>query len=273
MNVFRVSLLALLYVGSPSAGMAEQPIFDEMPRWSGGWGIQLLEEYRTENDRLDGTRTIGDGLEEHIHILHLQGVYTWHKSIRMTAKLPFVLYAEREILGPNGGFITQEDNGIGDLTLALPLKKYFNLDGRTGSWTLTPTARIPLSPDDEYEVYDRRWGSGLGIGYATETHLLIIETSLTGWVVYGGPPHELFSGLSLGRNFSLFGTNGHIKWKNVVRYQSDGSLTYRAGPLLYMRITDTVHTQFQWQHDFYDRQGTPRNGNGNSFRLGVGFVY
>ncbi len=40
----------------------------------------------------------------------------------------------------------------GDSTLALPLKKYSNLDGRSGSWTLAPQVRVPLSGDDEYEV-------------------------------------------------------------------------------------------------------------------------
>ncbi len=265
--------LCLLICLPWSLAQAEQPIFDEMPRWSGGWGVQILQEYRSERDLLDGTGIIGDSLQEHVHIMHVQGVYTWHRSIRVTAKLPFIIYAERERTGPNGEALTQKDSGIGDLTLALPLKSYFNLDGRTGSWTLTPTLRIPLSPDDEYEVYNRRWGTGLGLGYTTESHRFIVETSVTGWMVHGGPPNEVFAGVTAGLNQEFFGTHGHLKWKNVLRYQSDDSLTYSAGPVLYLNLTDTLHAQLQWLHDFYDTQGTPRYGNGDSVRLGLGLVY
>ena len=263
----------LLSSAFSKSAIAEQPIFDEMPRWSGGWGFQILQEYRMEREFLDGTRTIGDELPEAIHILHIQGVYTWKKWIRMTAKLPFIVHAERERPGPNGGFVTQQDDGIGDLTLALPLKKYFNLEGRSGAWTVTPSVRIPLSPQDDYEVYDRRWGTGLGFGYHRETHRWIIEGSATGWVVYDGPPNEVYLNFGFGQNVYLFGTNGHVKITNTLRIQSDGSRTYKAGPVAYFRITDLVHTQFIWLHDFYDKQGTPRNGRGDTFRIGVGFVY
>jgi hypothetical protein len=113
--------LCLLVCLPLSSVQAEQPIFDEMPRWSGGWGIQMLQEYRMKRELLDGVHSLGDGLEEHAHILHLQGVYTWHRSIRLTAKLPVVIHAERSRLGPDGALFTQEDSGVGDLTLALPL--------------------------------------------------------------------------------------------------------------------------------------------------------
>ena len=34
----------------PGEVRAEQPIFDEMPRWKNGWGFQVLQEYRRENE-------------------------------------------------------------------------------------------------------------------------------------------------------------------------------------------------------------------------------
>ena len=72
-----VIMAILLSSAFSKSAIAEQPIFDEMPRWSGGWGFQILQEYRMEREFLDGTRTIGDELPEAIHILHIQGVYTW----------------------------------------------------------------------------------------------------------------------------------------------------------------------------------------------------
>jgi hypothetical protein len=96
---------------------------------------------------------------------------------------------------------------------------------------------------------------------------------VAGWVVHGGPPHEVFTGLSVGLNLDLFGSNGHLKWKSVLRYQSDESLTYSAGPVFYLNLTDTLHAQLQWLHDYYDRQGVPRSGNGDSVRIGLGLVF
>ena len=104
-----------------------------MPRGSGGWGYQFVHGYRHESDLLLGRTKKHPGFTEDVHLLHLQGVYTWDKSIRLTAKLPYVLDARREMPDGLGGKRVERDNGIGDLTLALPLKKYFNLDGRSGS--------------------------------------------------------------------------------------------------------------------------------------------
>ena len=70
-------------------------------------------------------------LNESIQQVQVEGVYTWDRSIRLTAKLPIVLDAERANW-INGQKETQKDKGVGDLTLALPLKKYFNLMKRTG---------------------------------------------------------------------------------------------------------------------------------------------
>ena len=104
----------------------DQPIMNMMPRWDGGYGYQVLYEYIDRENLLEGDKVIGKGWSETIQQLHIQGVYTWDRSIRITAKLPIVLEAERiNMVGGNPVF--QQDKGVGDLTLALPLKKYFNL--------------------------------------------------------------------------------------------------------------------------------------------------
>ena len=132
-------------------------------------GVQAVYEQRSEDDLLLKNDKAGRGLEEQVDILHMEGVYTWDKSIRMTLKIPYVLDAEREVPTKGGAVETQKDSGLGDITLALPLKKYFNLSSRSGSWTLAPQLRLPTSEDDEYEIYDNEWGFGLGVGYETET--------------------------------------------------------------------------------------------------------
>ena len=148
---------------------ADEPIMNMMPRWSGGWGYQFFYEHRRESDLLLGSSSRYRGFSEEVNLFHLEGVYTWKKFIRLTAKLPYVIHAEREMPDAMGNKRVQKDEGIGDLTLALPLKKYFNLDGRSGSWTFKPMLLVPLAGDDEYEIYDNEWGNGIGLGYEFET--------------------------------------------------------------------------------------------------------
>ena len=81
---------------------ADQPIFNEMPRWNGGWGVQGIYEYRHNPDLLDGDSVVSSDLSESVHLFHLEGVYTWKRWIRLTAKVPYVIHAERELLSPSG---------------------------------------------------------------------------------------------------------------------------------------------------------------------------
>lgn len=252
---------------------ADQPIFNEMPRWSDGWGFQWIHEYRHDRDLLSGRSKVGHGFTEDIHILHLEGVYTWKKSIRMTAKIPFVLDARREVLGAGGGKLVQHDEGLGDVTLALPLKRYFNLDGRSGSWTLAPQLRIPFAKDDTYAVYDHQWGHGLSLGYDTETYNYLIGVGATAWVFHGGDEAELSASIDLGRNLRAFGSSGHVKWETDFHHEDDGTFVITAGPALYWRITDTAHGRIEWKHDWYDRQGGRDHGNGDTFKIGIAFVF
>ena len=141
---------------------ADEPIMNMMPRWSGGWGYEFHYEYRTEDDLLMGSEALYKGFQEQVEVLHMDWVYTWKKEIRITAKLPYVINAEREVPDGSAGKLIQKDDGFGDLTLALPLKKYFNLDGKSGSWTFKPMLRIPLSDKDEYDFYYKEFGTGLG---------------------------------------------------------------------------------------------------------------
>jgi hypothetical protein len=252
---------------------ADQPIFNEMPRWDDGWGYQFIYEYRTEDDLLLEDDTVASGFGEEVEVLHLEGVYTWDKSIRMTVKIPFLLDAYREFPDGAGGKRVQRDEGIGDATVALPLKKYFNLDGRSGSWTLAPQVRIPLSGDDEYEVYDGEWGTGIGFGYETETFDYIFSIGASFWHFYGDEPFEAFAHLDVAKNLRGFGSSGHLKLENDLQFEDNGSLTLTMGPALYWKFTDTIHSKVSWKKDVSDRQGILDHGNGEAFKIGIGFVY
>ena len=244
-----------------------------MPRWDAGWGVQFVEEYRAEDQLLNGKSSIGSGFSERIHILHAEGVYTWDRSIRITAKLPLVLDARRKLPSIDGGELIQRDSGLGDLTLALPLKQYFNLDGRSGSWTFAPQVRIPLASRDSYDVYDRAWGQGVSLGYETETYNWLAALSVSGWIYYADEPFESHTSLKLGTQINAFDSSGHILVRTIFHREDDDSATLSVGPLLYWRFSDEIHGQMEWQHDVYDRQGTLDHGNGYQIKIGIGFVY
>lgn len=260
-------LWALLSAILPA--QAAQPIFDEMPRWSNGWGVQVIEERRHERALLGEGTVLSDEQTETLHLLHVEGVYTWHRSIRMTAKLPVVLQAER--VAEDG--TTQTSSGLGDFILAVPLKRYFNLDGRSGSWTAAPQLRIPLEPAAGEAAVPHTWGGGLGLGYETETYRYILGAGVDAWALQTNLPNQVSGTVSMGLNYVVGNVSGHIKWKCQGVYRQDASATVRTGPTFYIRLTDRFHAQLQGQVAVFDRAFVPRYGQGSRLRGGLAVVF
>ena len=267
--------ILILLMALVSAPRAEQPIFSEMPRWSGGYGVQLLQEYRHEDGSYDGKQRLPSNLDRTAHILHVEGVYTWHRSIRITAKIPVMLDAHRRVFSDDGAGANRTKNGLGDPTIALPLKKYFNLDGRSGSWTIAPQLRIPgmSRSSDPIGIYFREFGPGLSLGYETETYNYIFRTGLSSFTFVGDTPTLSNFNLTFGLNFAFGSRNGHLKWEQQLRYWDGMELTYRMGPTLYLRWTDLLHFQLRSTHDVYEYRLGRVHGKAQSVRFGIGFVY
>ena len=269
----RALCLALVLITTTVGSVyAEQPIFDEMPRWSGGWGVQVLPEYRSriyrtyESGRLEDT-------DQKLAFAHVQGVYTWHKSIRITAKLPIVLHSERLRGEPDGPAETTTDQGLGDPIIALPLKRYFNLDGRSGSWTLAPQFRIPLGTTHGYDRYGGAWAGALFAGYETETYDYIIGGNIGAWASTGKEPLAVHVHFGGGPNWRLGDFSGHIKLKADITAYDPGEIFFALAPVFYMRITDLVHIQLKSKHTVMALHPEKQSGRNDSFRIGIGFVY
>ena len=250
--------------------VADQPITNKTPRWDGGYGFQIVQEYRSESELLDGDTELGDGLTERAHITHLEAVYTWDRSIRLTAKLPIVIDAEREILDENGDTITQRDRGIDALTLALPIKKYFNETDKSGSWTLAPQLRVPLDTVSDFDLIDPVWGAGLSLGYEQETSDYFVAVGISGWFLEGAEEDELGANLDLGWNFN---TRGQLLLESDFHYEFNGSYTLSLGPAIYYRLSDLVHVRLEWKKDVVDFTNEIDHGNGDQIRATVGFVW
>ena len=252
---------------------ADEPIMNMMPRWDNGWGLQLIDEFRHEEDLRLGNRTAYSGFTEDVHLLHFQGVYTWDRSVRLTYKIPYVLDARREVPNGLGGKQVEHDNGIGDASLALPLKKYFNLDGRSGSWGFKPMLRVPLAGEDNYEIYDNEWGGGLGLSYDFETFRFAFLSSASFRLFENEKPTETKLSLDLGYKFYPMGTNSQILWETDFLYMDNGTRKILAGPAFYWNFNDAIHMRFEWKHDFYNHQGRLDHANGDRFLLSLGVVY
>lgn len=271
----KLKLLILGALIAPSFSVfADQPIMNMMPRWDGGYGYQLRTEYINRSDLLQGDKVVAKGFGESIYKLHFEGVYTWDRSIRLTVKLPYVVEARREILA--AGDVKQAERSsskLGDITLALPLKQYFNLDGKSGSWTFAPQLRIPTSSkSNSYDLYDREFGVGVSLGYEIETANSFFAFDLSGFTFESDEPNEFSSSIDLGWNFR---DNAQLLWETDFHSETDGSRSISAGPALYWRFTDVVHTRIEWKHDFKSEVGRNEldHGNSDSFSIGVGFVW
>ena len=272
-------LILLLLGASATVSVGDQPIMNMMPRWDGGWGVQGSFEHRHNPRLLDGRDTVNPDLSEDVFLFHLEGVYTWTKEYRMTLKIPFLLDAERETPvdpeQPLGETTTQRDSGIGDATLSFPLKKYFNEDGRSGSWSLVPQVRIPLDhEDDEFEFFDGAWGNGVAFGYEVETTKTFFAAGTDFWTFYGDWPNEVHLHLDAGLNFL---DRGQALIESDFLGESDGSRTIMAGPAIYWRFTDVMHSRLEYKQALYDDQGDGRrsvdHGDTSMVKVGLGFVF
>lgn len=263
--------VAVLLFFTALISWGDQPIMNMMPRWDGGYGYQVLYEYIDREDLLEGSEVVGKGWSETIQQLHIQGVYTWDRSIRITAKLPIILEAERiNIVG--GVPVVQQDKGVGDLTLALPLKKYFNLMKRTGNWSIAPQIRVPLGSSDEYDVWDRVWGTGLFLGYETEARHWFFAAGTAYWTFESTKPNFWHSAIDAGWNFR---DNAQLLWESDWHYEDDGKQFVSLGPALYWRHDDNTHLRCEYKRSLAEK--APDNVydhvGGNHFQVGVGFVY
>ena len=244
---------------------ADEPIMNMMPRWDDGWGYQFIE-YRHESDLLLGSR-LHPGYTEDVHLLHFRRLQD------KSSALESCLMCRR----PAGDAATarrkriEHDVGIGDATPALPLKKYFNLDGKSGSWT---SNRCCACRFRARMIMRFTTTNGATVSAWDMNTRPLNFTCVSRWLgVSRNEPFESWSTLDLGYNFNAWGTNAALMWETDFHYEDDGSETLLAGPALYWNINDTAHFRIEWKHYFHDRQGVLDHGNGDVFKFSLGFVF
>ncbi len=164
-----LAVALLLVAGVPVTGRAHQPVMDMAPRWQGGWGVQVRNEHRFSDELLSGKSDLSNpqGRERRVNTVWPEGVYTFKREIRLTAKIPWVAQSRVSVL--SGSPVKQTGRGIGDSILGLQLKHYFNREASTGNFGLTPSIRIPTgSTSDAYPVGDGSWDVGVSTSFSVE---------------------------------------------------------------------------------------------------------
>ncbi len=164
-----LAVTLLLALSIPATGAAHQPVMDMAPRWQDGWGFQVRNEYRTSDElRRGGSKTSNpQGRKRRVNTTWLEGVYTFKRELRLTAKIPWVDHSRVSIV--NGTPDTQTGSGIGDAILGLQLKHYYNRKASTGNFGLTPSVRFPTgSTRGDYPVGDGSWDVGISASFSAE---------------------------------------------------------------------------------------------------------
>jgi hypothetical protein len=159
----------LLATGFPIASQAHQPVMDMAPRWQGGWGFQVRNEHRSSNALYRGDKRIEntEGKKRTVNTTWLEGVYTFKREVRLTAKIPWVEH--NRTFAQGGSHKTQTGSGLGDAIFGLQLKRYFNRAERTANFGITPSIRVPSgSSNADYPVGDGSWDVGLSTSFSTE---------------------------------------------------------------------------------------------------------
>lgn len=166
--MMRKPALALLIL-APSVAIAHQPVMDMAPRWSGGYGFQTRYESVTSGGlELDG-RSVDNplGLKSTSRINWFEGVYTFHRSFRVTFKLPYEHRNKRFL--KDGQLKEAGASGLGDMILTFPIKRYRNYMTHTDNLAFNPSIILPTGKTEGDVPLGRGTVDyGLSLSYARE---------------------------------------------------------------------------------------------------------
>ena len=248
---------------------ADQPIMSEVPRWDGGYGFQVFQEFRWSDQLRLGSDKQNNalGLDYTKAITHFEGVYTWHKWIRFTFKIPYVVQSRKVDQG--GNVVKQKGQGFDDIKLALPLKKYFNKRGYSGNFGFVPQVRAFGDDNDAYKISDGSTDPGCSLSYEFENALLKFHFDATYWFEQDDSyKDELGLDLGLGWNFH---DRGSVAVES--EYIEDENTWLSVGPAFFWNFNDIILSRIEYKHPIHEHRDVLSISRGKIFRLGVGAVF
>ncbi len=285
------ALFAACALVAAMSATAHQPVMDMAPRWAEGYGFQIRQEHFGSNDLMRGSDDIPNTLDidRYVDTTWLEGVYTFKRSIRATIKIPYI--DQRRNATINGVAVRQQNNGLGDVVLGLPLKRYKNRGASTSNWGITPSIRIPTgSNTGNFPISDGSWDMGLSFAYSRETPMVYQLYDLYYWRE-GSGERGMQTGDSWGLDVNVGlhpwhdnDTNSGIfvMWDVSARHvdppnarnltTASGGDRVQTGPVLvYYRQSFMLRAEAKFlAYEHVDGIGLSR---GNEFSLSLGFTF
>lgn len=285
------ALLTILILAVSDPGHAHQPVMDMAPRWDRGYGFQLRFEHYGSDKLLEGSVQIVNplGVRRDVDKVWLEGVYTFDRSVRITAKLPFI--RQERIKNVGGRTVAQSNRGLGDLIIGVPLKKYFNDGDSTSNISLTPSLRLPTgSTAGEYPLSDGSLDVGLSLSYSRSTPTFYMLMDAFYWINSQGK-RDMREGNELGLDINLGFHPYHdnlsnsgvfVMWDISARHQQDpsqrnltdasGDDRIYAGPIIVL-YRNNMMLRAEYKMPVYENKHRIGLSRGQEFNIGLGFTF
>ena len=268
--------------------LGHQPVMDMAPRWAGGYGVQLFQVHSIADDLRHGESTLPNpyGLESRVDTTWLEGVYTFQREFRITAKVPYVDKSRQ--WRRNGKVIRQTGHGLGDIIIGVPLKKYVNRKGYTYNLSLTPSLRLPTgSIDDDWAVGDGSWDAGLSLSYSSMTPKWYHLYDLYYWKNGSGRDFDHGDELAFDANIGWHAWHDddddqglflmldiaarHIE-KGRHQLVDPAGDTIEVGPVA-MYYEEDWFLKIEYRQTVYDKAKTMSYGDARRFAIGFGLTF
>jgi len=268
---------------------AHQPVMDMAPRWQNGWGFQIRHEIYDTDRLLDGDSEISNtgDREKSINKTWLEGIYTFRREVRLTFKLPTVDQSRTIIR--NGVRVRESGSGIGDLIIALPLKRYQNKENSTGNIAITPSIRLPTgNTDDDFAVGDGSTDFGVSFSASFERADLYQYYDLFYWA-NGDGDKGFHQGDAWGLDINVGWHPYHHNETNTgvflmldlsARHERRGQDTagitggdrLSVGPV-FVWYRGGMMLRAEFKTPLYEKLEAVQLSRGNEFSIGIGFVF
>lgn len=246
--VMRYSAITLLPLLVSQAVLAHQPVMDMAPRWEDGFGIQ------TRVERFNKQTTNW-----------LEGVYTFKPSKRVTFKLPYVRnsYVKRNGLNSDGF----RNEGLGDLIIGVPLKKYANKGAFTSNWSITPSVQFPTG--DDGVKGGGEWDVGLSLSYSSENPSFYQLYDLYVWKDKVG----MDINVGLHPYHSNENNSGVFTMWDVSLLSSDNGNRIQSGPVL-VYYWQSIMLRAEYKALVHESDSDIRRAGGDKYTsLGIGITF
>lgn len=295
----RFFIYTLCFCLASTSVLAHQPVMDMAPRWEDGYGFQIRHEYFGSDTLLDGDSEVSNplGLERNVHTTWFEGVYTFEPSARVTFKLPYV--DQERVKNISGVGVKQQNEGLGDLILGVPLKHYRNEKRNTSNFGITPSIRIPTgSTSGDFPISDGSWDLGLSVSYSAEGYPFESYPALKIYQLYDlfywhntEGKNGMHEGDEIGFDMNLGLHPYHDDTTNTglfvildvsARYHDDpssetlttasGGSRVHTGPVLVL-YRDNIMFRTEYKMPIYENTSNVSNSRGKEFNIGIGITF